>query len=424
VLADANFGAPAVQRAIDFLTVNKGYNVVAAAVIGPTPEDFALNVPVVFGADVKGILKEVAAEYEPRTFVDVTEADIGRKLERAIIAARLGIEIRGADYVISPPPVKKPSESASVNIVGTGEVGKTAVSFSLIEIASRACKPGHASMQLGLPAHPEVITKLPLSADDILSAYVGGRAVGGDHYTIAAATGVPACGCSFAGTGLSGVPVSSVVADGVLLLEDAGAELVFVEGSGSSVSPVEPDGWLAVVNRATDENELRGYAEAFSLSSADLVVITSGKKGRKKYTSAKKLTEAVRSFSSDVPIEYGRIVPHALGKVKVPQVYLVTERTGEEAQEWARLLEAKAGLEVVKLYGSETFERENVSFGEKAVLLELGVADLGACLKKCMENGADVAFVAERFEPAKKKSFNAAVVRLVKNALARRNSRR
>ncbi len=89
VLADANFGPAAVQRAIDFLTVDRGYNIVAAVVVGPGVENFSLSVPIIFGADFKGLLHAVAAEYKPKTFLDVTEADFTRKLERAIIAAKL-----------------------------------------------------------------------------------------------------------------------------------------------------------------------------------------------------------------------------------------------------------------------------------------------------------------------------------------------
>jgi predicted GTPase len=423
-LADANFGPAAVQRAIDFLTVNNGYNIVAAAVIGPTPEAFALSVPVVFGADVRSMLSKVAAGYRPRIFVDVTEADVKRKLERAIIAARLGVQMRGADYVILPPPTKKPSDSATISVVGTGEVGKTAVSLSLITIASAICKPGHVSMQLDSPPHPELVTNVPLSADDVLSAYIGSHAVQGDHYTIAAASGVPTCGCSFAGTGLSGVPVSSAVADGVLLLEDAGSDLVFVEGSGSSISPVEPDGWVAVVSRATVVDELREYASAFSLSSADKVIITSQKKSRGKSANIKKITEVVRSFNESVPIESGHIVPHVLGNVKGSEVYYVTERKAEAVEEWAGLIEAKTGAKIVKVFESGIVEREKISFEKKVVLLELGVPDLGTWLRRCAENGANVVFITERFKPAEKKSFEANANMLIENALARRKARR
>lgn len=423
-MADGNFGAAAVQRAIDFLIVDKGYSIVAAAIVGAVSDGFTLSVPVVFGADVKSMLGKVAAEYRPQIFVDVTEADLARKLERAIIAARLGIEIRGADYVISPPPVRRPSGTATVNVVGTGEVGKTAVALSLIEAASEICKPGHVSMQLGLPPHPEVVSDFPLSADGILSAYVAGRTVGGDHYMVATAAGVPACGCSFAGTGLSGVPVSSVVADGVLLLADVGAELVFVEGSGSSISPVEPDGWVAVVTRATRTDELHEYADAYSLSSADMVVVTAQKRDTRKRTGLKKLTTAIRSINPDVTVESGRIVPYVLGNVKGSDVCFVADGTAAEAGERAGLIGGKSGANVVKSLGSEAVSGKKVSFGADKVLLELGISNFGDWLKKCAETGADVVFVAERFVPAKPKSFKANAAALVEEALAARDARR
>jgi cyclic 2,3-diphosphoglycerate synthetase len=424
VLADGNFGAAAVRRAIDFLTVDRGYSIVAAAVVGAVSDDFTLGVPVVFGADVRSMLDRVAAEYRPQIFVDVTEADLTRKLERAIIAARLGIEMRGADYVISPPPVRRPTDTATLSIVGTGEVGKTAVALSLIEAASGICKPGHASMQLGLPPYPEVVSDVPLSAESILSAYVAGRAVGGDHYTVATAAGVPTCGCSFAGTGLSGVPVSSVVADGVLLLADVGAELVFVEGSGSSISPVEPDGWVAVVTRATRTDELYEYADAYSLSSADMVIVTAPKHDNRRRTSLKKLTSAIRLINPDVPVETGRIVPYVLGNVKGSDVCFITDGTAEEAGERAGLIGGKSGANVVKSLGSEAVSGKKVSFGTDKVLLELGISNFGDWLKKCAETGADVVFVAERFVPAKKKSFKVNAAALIEKALAARDARR
>jgi cyclic 2,3-diphosphoglycerate synthetase len=424
VLADGNFGAAAVQRAIDFLIVDKGYSVVAAAIVGAVSDDFTLGVPVVFGADVRSMLDEVAAEYRPQIFVDVTEADLARKIERAIIAARLGIEIRGADYVISPPPVRQPSETATVNVVGTGEVGKTAVAVSLIETALRICRPGHVSMQLGLPPYPEVVSDVPLSAGGILSAYVVGRAVGGDHYAVAVATGVPTCGCSFAGTGLSGVPVSSVVADGVLLLADVGAELVFVEGSGSSISPVEPDGWVAVVNRATSADGLREYADAYSVSSADMVIVTTPKRDTKKRTGLKKLTAAIGSINPDVTVEPGFIAPYVLGNVRGSDVCFVTDGTAEEVGERAGLVGGKSGANVVKSLGSEALGGKQVSFGADKVLLELGISNLGDWLKKCSETGVDVVFVGERFVPAKPRSFKANATALIKKALAARDARR
>ncbi|UCE27078.1 MAG: hypothetical protein JSW52_12125 [Candidatus Coatesbacteria bacterium] len=424
VLADGNFGAAAVQRAIDFLIVNKGYNIAAAAVVGAVPDDFSLGVPIVFGSDIRSILDDVAAKYRPRVFVDVTEADLARKLERAIIAARLGIEMRGADYVISPPPVRRPSGTATINVVGTGEVGKTAVALSLIEAASGICKPGHASMQLDLPPHPEVVSDVPLTTESILSAYFAGRAVAGDHYAVAAAAGVPACGCSFAGTGLSGVPVSSVVADGVLLLEEAGAELVFVEGSGSSISPVEPDGWVAVVNQTATTDELREYADAYSVSSADMVVVTAPKRDNWKRTSSKKLTSAIRSINPDVPIATGRIVPKVLGNVKGSEVCFVTDGTAEEAGKRTVLIERQSGAYVVKSFGSETLGRKKALLGTDKVLLELGISNFGDWLKECANAGADVVFVAERFVPAEKKDFGAVAIALFERALAARKTRR
>jgi predicted GTPase len=424
VLTDANFGRAAIQRAVDYLTVEKGYNIVAAVIIGMPVEGFNLKIPVVFGTEVKSILETVAADYYPRAFLDITEADLSRKLDRAIIASRLGVEIRGADYVITPPPVKKSSDASTINLVGTGEVGKTAVALPLIDIAANYCKPGLVNMQLNAPAYPEIVFDVPISTDDMLSAYTNGHSVSGDHYTVAAAAGVPTCGCSFAGTGFSGVPVSSVVADGVLLLEDAGVELTFVEGAGSSISPVQPDGWVAIVKQDTDLGELDDFANAFSLSSADMIVITAPKYSRRSIKGIQRLTDAIRSANANASLETGRIVPFASDNVSALEVLLVTRRTGEEASQSVTLIEKQLKAVVVDTLHNAVIDTETVSLDPDTVLIEAGVPNLGEWLRKCKESNVKAVLVTGRFVPKEPKSFSKNAKRLIEKALAARAGRR
>jgi hypothetical protein len=389
VLCDAKFGAAPIQAAIDYLVVEKHYRVVGAAIVADgLPEEFSLDVPFVVEAGAPAAVKRAAAEFSPRAMVDLTESDLEYRFVWANEALQLGLEVHGADFRLWPPALRG-GAVPTVTFVGAGPaVGKTAAIVSFLEEAKAKRKTAAVVLDLGGPSYPEMVDgpgDAP-AAGRLLSFHRDGRKVGGDHYLIATATGVPAVGCSFAGTGLTGVPLNSLLGDAFVFAAEAGGELVVVEGSGRAMPPTT--GALCfLVNVRTEPGKLRAFPFAYQLRRAAAVIAT-GFEPSPDTRTVGNLEKAVKAANEQASFCYGRMVATAVGKPDFKEAVVVTARP-EGAREdlgshWRKVL----GGAVVDVMGGDEFPPPSAAAktlrreaGRVGMLIDMAVRNLGEWLE-------------------------------------------
>ncbi|HUV87349.1 MAG TPA: hypothetical protein VMX79_09570 [bacterium] len=388
VLCDVKFGAGPIQAAIDYLIVEKRYRIVGAALIGKAvPDNFSLDVPFVTEAEAAAGVRRAAAEFKPRAIVDVTEAALAERFAWANEALQLGLEVHGADFRLWPP-VLKGGTVPTVTFVGAGAaVGKTAAIIYFLERVKAKYKTAAVVLDLGGPSYPEVVEpgEAASAAARLLSYHRDGRGVGGDHYLLAAATGVPAVGCSFAGTGLTGVPLNSLLGDAFVYAAERGGELVVVEGSGGAMPPAA-GAVCFLVNIRTGLDVLRAFPFAFQLRRARVVVAT-GFTAKPPPRAFDELRAEVKAANGRAAFCYGRLVAAAAAEVTFGNAVVVTARPAGERRELSLHWQRKIDGSVLQVVGAEDFppaaplskslRNESANVG---LLLDMAASNLGEWL--------------------------------------------
>ncbi len=129
-------------------------------------------------------------------------------------------------------------------IIGTGKrVGKTAVSAHVARYLKAAGRDIVVlAMGRGGPAEPELIRgdEVALTTDDLLALARQGVHASSDNYEDAVMSRVTTVGCRRCGGGLAGETFFTNVAEGALLADSLGKELIVLEGSGAAIPPVRP----------------------------------------------------------------------------------------------------------------------------------------------------------------------------------------
>ncbi len=388
ILCDVKFGAGPIQAAIDYLIVEKRYRILGAALVGEkVPEGFSLDVPYVAERNGSAAVRRAAAQFRPRAVVDVTEAGMAERFEWANEALQLGLEVHGADYRLWPPAFRRVGVPA-VTFVGAGAaVGKTAAIIYFLEKIRGKYKAAAVVLDLGGPPYAEIVEAGdPASASSrLLSYHRDGRGVGGDHYLIAAATGAPAVGCSFAGTGLTGVPLNSLLADAFVLAGEAGGQFIIVEGSGGAVPPAA-GATCFLINVRTRPEVLKTFPFAYQLRKADAVVATgfSAKPGREELGA---LEAEVNEANAGAAFYYGRLAAAAAGKPAFKDAVVVTARPEDEREELAGHWRKKINVDVREVVGAGEFPPKAATAkslrergAEAGLLLDMAAPNLGEWL--------------------------------------------
>ncbi len=407
VLCDVKFGAGPIQAAIDYLIVEKRYRIVGAALIAKkVPEGFSLDVPYVAEAKAAAAVRRAAAEFAPQAVVDVTEAGLAERFSWANEALQLGLEVHGADFRMWPP-VFKTGAVPTVTFVGAGAaVGKTAAIIYFLEQLKGKYKAAAVVLDLGGPPYAEIVEPVePASASARLLSYRrDGREVGGDHYLIAAAAGIPAVGCSFAGTGLTGVPLSSLLGDAFVFAAEAGGELMVVEGSGGAMPPAA-GAVCFLVNVRTGLDVLRSFPFAFQLRKATVVVAT-GFAVHPEPKALDALRAEVKAANERAAFCYGRLVAAAVGEPRFGDALAVTARPEGEREELAGYWGRKIKGKVWHVIGAEEFppgaalaKSLRGGAGDVGILLDMAASNLGEWLAWADSWDAPVALTYEVLEP-------------------------
>jgi cyclic 2,3-diphosphoglycerate synthetase len=173
-----------------------------------------------------------------------------RRRELAAVALDRGLEYLAPGLRLAPPPVERIEAGVPiVSVIGTGKrVGKTAVAGHLASLLrERGAEPAIVSMGRGGPAEPQLVRAGEvLDVSRLLEIARGGEHAASDYLEDAALTGVATVGTRRCGEGPAGEVFDSNVADGVRLALTLDADVVILEGSGSSLPPVAADRMICV----------------------------------------------------------------------------------------------------------------------------------------------------------------------------------
>jgi hypothetical protein len=409
VLCDAGFGGGPVQAAIDYLTVERRYQVVGAAVIGAAAAaDFELDVPIVAAADAAGAVRRAVAAFAPRAIVDVTASAPDQRLSWANEALGWGVEVHGADFRMWPPPFKPAGGRPAVAFIGNarGPHLLAALRYFLGEIEGRR-RAAVVMLRWGGPPYAEVVEAGPAAerAARALGAYRDGRDIAAEHYVLAAAAGVTAVGCSFAGTGFTGVPLNSVVADGVLLAAEGDADVIVLGGAYPAIPPAAAGAVCFVVELARLEPAPASFALSYQLRRSDVVVATA-------YTPTPggsalgRLQGILKGLGVRAPVCYGALEPAWVGELPAGDAVVVTARPPEGRRSlapwWNKRLKGRvaavipAGEMPSRAAAARLFRRG----GERlSALLDLAAPNVGPWLAAADAAGAAVTLTCETLQP-------------------------
>lgn len=420
ILCDAKFGAGAIQAAIDFLTVERRYQVVGAAVIAPkVVADFGLEVPAVTAPDATVAVREAARVFQPAIIFDVTESDVASRLSWLDEALRLGMEVHGPDFRFWPPAVKSLPGVASAAFVGAApRVGKTAAILTFLKNAVPSGNPVALVMAAGGPTYPELIEPMPRKevGERLLSFHRAGRRIAGDHYLIAGVSGFPAIGCSYAGAGVAGVGFSGGIGDGIILASEVGGNILIIEGAGNTAPPVAASASCFVTSLNVSPALLTSLPASYHLSRADLVIVT-GLEPQPASADVNALRAALKTARCGAPVRYGQSQFLPAEKVGAADAVVVTARDAtdrEGVEEYWRSRFKLNVLDVVCRREEGGQARALKRRGDFVLLLDLTVPGIGAWLEEAARKRLQVVptyeeldLEADAFEPLTKRLLEA-----------------
>ncbi|MDO8848112.1 MAG: 2,3-diphosphoglycerate synthetase [Coriobacteriia bacterium] len=357
-LIDGEHYPPVVRFALGEL--GRTHEVLAAVFIGGTEKvdaaasEEAYGVPVVVGPDRQAALAEAVERYAPEVVVDLSDEPVLSAADRmalAGVALGLGVGYRGADFSFDPPHRDLRTATPSLAIIGTGKrVGKTAVSAHVARYLKAAGRDIVVlAMGRGGPAAPELIRGdlVALTTDDLLALARQGVHASSDNYEDAVMSRVTTVGCRRCGGGLAGETFFSNVAEGALLADSLGKDLMVLEGSGAAIPPVHADATLLVVGAGQGVPYVRDYFGPFRLRLADAVVVAGAEEPIADPAALAELVAAIRTVREDVPVVLVTFRPRPLADVSGARVFFATTAPASLMPVLTSHLESVYGCEVV-----------------------------------------------------------------------------
>ncbi len=366
-LIDGEHYPPVVRFALNEL--GREVEVVAAVFIGGTEKvdlDKGLDtygVPVVAGDTASAALVTALERYEPDAVVDLSDEPVISSADRFVLASvalQAGVEYRGADFVFTPPRAQVIPTTPSMAIFGTGKrVGKTSVSAY---IARELKANGHdivvLAMGRGGPAEPELIhgDQVSLTTPDLLELARAGKHASSDNYEDAVMSRVTTVGCRRCGGGMAGEVFFSNVAEGALLADSLGKELIVLEGSGAAIPPVYSDAGIVVIGAGRGEGYVRDYFGPYRARRADLAIIAGAEEPIATAEDVEAVRRALAEVAPDVPVVTTTFRPAPLEPVSGKRVFFATTAPAAIVPRLARHLEDEYGC-VVAGYSSALSDR-------------------------------------------------------------------
>ena len=411
VLVDGEHYPPVTRWGIE-VARERGHDVVGALFVGGTEKIDPtvvpdLGVPThVAGDDRMAALAEAIDVFGPDAVLDLSDEPVLGYRERmelvAVVLAR-GLPYLGADFRLDPPITGPPLELPTIAVIGTGKrTGKTAIAGELARTAARrGFIPVLVAMGRGGPAEPQVAPAGSVDLADLLERARKGEHAASDYLEDALTTGVTTVGARRVGGGLAGAPYATNVREAADVAVAQGADLLILEGSGSSVPPIPWDAGVLVVPANAPPEYLGGYLGPFRLLLSDLVVVTMATSPVTGHENLSALRSHVRRFLDDPRQILTDFIPAPLADVKGERVFLTTTAPADAAARQAEHLEAVHGCVVV---GWSTRLADRVGLAEDiegaeafdVLLTELKAGAIDVACERALARGAEIVFVDNR----------------------------
>jgi cyclic 2,3-diphosphoglycerate synthetase len=390
-----------------------GYEVIAALAVGGVeklPADRRMDlgaIPVIDGALASmAALAAAIDELQPDGILDLSDEPIlGYEQRMELIAASLakGTPYIGPDFRFDPPILEAPLSVPTFGVIGAGKrVAKTAVAGQVARLAATAGKrPVIVAMGRGGPGGPVTAGPEDVQLSALLARADRGEHAASDYLEDALTAGVPTVGARRCGGGLAGRPFVTNVGEAAAKAVAAGAGLVILEGSGSSLPSVPWDAGVLVVPSSLPPEHLGGYLGPLRLLLSDLLVLilVGGPDAGPQNLSI--LDSQARRLRAGIRVAVVDLQPVALGDVRGKDAFFATTAHRELAGRLATALEETAGCRVVatssRLADRAGLEEDLAAAPPFAVLLtELKAAAVDVAARRALQRGAEVVFVDNR----------------------------
>jgi cyclic 2,3-diphosphoglycerate synthetase len=326
---------------------------------------------------VRAALRAARAE----VLVDLSDEPVVGYRERFLLmsaALAEGAAYMAADTEVRPQAFARLTTTPSLGVIGTGKrVGKTAVSGWLARRLDAALRADGGvvvvAMGRGGPPEPELIRGgAGLGPAELLAASRAGRHAASDCYEDAVLAGVTAVGCRRCGGGLAGAPFDDNVLEAVPLVEESGAALAVIEGSGAVVPPLLADACICVAGAGQPADYVTGYLGTYRLLLSDLLVLTQCESPFAGPADVEALTAAVRAVRPGMQVIPTVFRPRPAEPVRGRRVAFFTTAPPEAAPRLATALEEDHGAEVV-LVSCDLADRDRLAAAVERAATEADV---------------------------------------------------
>lgn len=389
-----------------------GHEVLAALFVGGTEKIGAsgppeLGVPVrVVADDLRGGLARALDEFTPEAVLDLSDEPVlgyRERMEIAAVALSRGITYLGADFRLDPPVWDAPLPVPSLAVIGTGKrTGKTAIAGEAARVAvGMGVRPVVVAMGRGGPPEPQVAEPGSVGLQELLQLARSGGHAASDYLEDVLTTGVTTIGTRRCGGGLAGMPFVSNVGEGARLAVELGAELVILEGSGSSMPTVPWDTGVLVVPAHLPPEYLGGYLGPLRVLLCDLVVFTMGAGPEVGPQNLLALRSHVQRLRPDARCVVTDFQPAPLGDVQSKRVFFATTAPAAAAEQQVMHLEQTYGCRVVgrsvRLADRAGLAEDLERTKEYEILVtELKAAAVDVAAEHAVARGAGVVFMDNR----------------------------
>ena len=422
LLVDGEHYPPVIRAAIDDVRAG-GIEPVAALFLGGTEkvarygEAVDLGVPVqwvprqdtpVVDIDAAAsVLVSVLADTGADLVVDLSDEpvlDARRRMQLASHVLHAGVEYRGADFVLTPPPRPRLTTRPTIAVIGTGKrTGKTSVSGEIVrQLMAAGRTPVVVAMGRGGPPEPVIVQAgQQLDAAALLAVAEAGGHAASDFYEDAVTTGAATVGARRCGGGMAGAVSYTNLPAAIVAAEAMAGDITVLEGSGASVPPAHADATVLVVPADCDLEFLRGYLGPYRLLLADLVLVTMAESPRGSPERVSAVRETIRSISRRTPVISTVLRPFPLGEVSGERVFFATTAPATVGTSLIEALEHSYGCDVVAS-SNRLADRPGLRSDLEAapafdvLLVELKAAAVDVASRIAAEVGARVVFCDNR----------------------------
>ncbi len=420
LLVDGEHSPSVVQSALDRLS-SSGAEVVALVFLGGTekadPECYPVALPLVHDTDPASALERALEAFSPDEVVDLSDDPVltqRRREELVARAAARGVAYWGPGYSFAPPTRSKVTLLPTVAVVGTGKrTGKTAVCAEIARVLARmGVPPVVVTMGRGGPKEPVYIPPggVPDDPTALVQLANDGLHAASDYIEDAFFTGLASVGAWRCGGGLLGEAGPNVVEDAVCLAQEkaqeAGARMILLEGSGTSIPPVEAHATVTVTPWPSTQAGSEGVDPfeglgLYKLLVADAVVVTMCPPEAEP-ESLDEHASSLRSVNPAVTVVHTRFELEPSRPIRGKRVALATTAAPAALPDLEESLARRFGVEVVgastNLSRREALrpELEELLPRAEVLLTELKAAGVDLAARLAIEAGVEVVFVENR----------------------------